>query len=90
MSIADGLYVANCWTQEYYGNDGGRYGSVPALRTCITKAFDFCEEYGLELKTPKIASERAGLDWDTEVHPIFDEFEKRYPDVVVKLFIYQP
>lgn len=90
VSIEDGLYVANCWTQEFYGGDGKIYADKLAVKLALFKCFDFCDEYGLELKTPKIASGLAGLDWDSDVKPMFEQMATIFPDVQVTLFVYEP
>ena len=90
VSISDGLYVANCWTQEFYGGDGKIYADKASVRIALFKAFSFCDEYGLELKTPKIASGLAGLDWDKDVRPLFEQIATVFPDVKVTLFVYEP
>lgn len=87
--IEDGLYVANCWTQEFYGKDGKVYADIDAVKRCVTKAFDFCDEYNLELKTPLIASGLAGLSWEHDVEPIFKKLQNVYPDVVVKVYVFK-
>lgn len=86
ISISDGLYVGNCWTQEFYGNDGKVYADKNAVRAALDKAFDFCSQYKLELKSPKIAAGLGGLSWEEDVFPIFRYMQERYPDVKVTIF----
>lgn len=88
VSISDGLYVGNCWTQEFFGRDGKVYADREALKNCLLKAFEFCQNNDLELKTPKIASGLAGLDWETDVVPIFKLAQTVYPSVHVKVFVF--
>jgi O-acetyl-ADP-ribose deacetylase (regulator of RNase III) len=87
IPIEDDLYVGNCWTQEFFGNDGKIYADRGALRRCLFQALAFCETHGLELKTPKIASGLAGLNWDLDVVPIFELACAVYPTVPVKVFV---
>lgn len=87
VPIEPGLVVGNCWTQEFFGNDGRIYADRGALRRCLFQAMNYCEVHGLELKTPKIAAGLAGLDWDTDVVPIFELVQAVYPNVPVKVFV---
>jgi O-acetyl-ADP-ribose deacetylase (regulator of RNase III) len=87
VPIEPGLYIGNCWTQEFFGNDGKIYADRGALRCCLFQALAFCETHGLELKTPKIAAGLAGLDWDADVVPIFELARAAYPTVPVKVFV---
>lgn len=85
--ITDDLYVGNCWTQEFFGGDGGVYADKTAIQHALVRAFDFCDDRGLELKSPKIAAGLAGLDWELDVVPIFELVQVLYPDVKVKIFV---
>lgn len=87
VPISEGLYIGNCWTQEFFGNDGNIYADRGALRRCLFQALAFCETHSLELKTPKIASGLAGLNWDSDVIPIFELARAVYPTVPVKVFV---
>lgn len=87
VNLDDNLYVGNCWTQEFFGKDGRVYADINAVAKALGTAFEFCEDYDLELKSPKIASGLAGLDWDDDVAPIFAHLEECFPDVVVKIFV---
>jgi O-acetyl-ADP-ribose deacetylase (regulator of RNase III) len=87
IPIEDGLYIGNCWTQEFYGNDGKIYADRGAVRRCLFQAFAFCDTHGLELKTPKIAAGLAGLNWDSDVLPIFELVRAVYPSVPVKVYV---
>lgn len=87
VPIEEGLVVGNCWTQEFFGNDGRVYASRQAVYRCISTALAYCDEHGLELKTPKIAAGLAGLDWVEEVEPLFELARVSYPYVPVKVFV---
>lgn len=86
IEIDDGLHVANCWTQEFYGNDGKVYADIHALYRCVLAAFAYCDELNLELNTPKIAAGLAGLNWEKDVVPVFVLGQTLYPNVRVKVF----
>lgn len=85
VSISDGLYIGNGWTQLTFGSDGARYASVDAIRKVLVEAFRFCSDYNLVLKMPKIGGLRGGLNWDTEVYPIIRELALSTENVEVKI-----
>lgn len=87
IRIDSDLVIANCWTQEYFGNDGKVYADPDAVLKCIMDAIGYCEQFNLELKSPKIAAGLAGLDWDSQVVPLFEIAEIYYPTVKVKIFV---
>lgn len=86
MSVSEGLYVANCYTQLNYGYDGSKYADVDALRDCIKDCFVFASANEFDINTPRIASDRGGLDWDWEVAPLFSMLNIEYPDVNVNVY----
>jgi hypothetical protein len=86
ITVKDDLYVANCYTQVNYGSDNRRYADLDAVRKCLTDCYDFADLMQLPLCSAKIASLRGGLDWDTEVEPIFLELNKEYTNVDVAIY----
>lgn len=80
------LYVANCYTQLNYGYDGVKYADIDAVEECMRSCFIFAEANDFDINTPRIASDRGGLDWDTEVEPIFIALNNEYPDVNVNVY----
>lgn len=58
----DKLYVANCWTQEYFGADGKMYADRDAILHSVTKAATFAKEKGLEIYTPWVGCGLGGLE----------------------------
>lgn len=74
----DGLWVANCFTQENYGSDGKRYADLNAIRSCLQYLFSFAKVYETEIHTVRIGCGLGGRDWDTEVKPIFEELYNSY------------
>jgi len=83
VSIEDGLYVANLWGQEFFGNDGKVYADPNAIAKGLATAFEFCDDYNLELKMPKIGGKLGGLNWETQVLPTINRLMIVYPDVKV-------
>ena len=84
INVEPGLYVANGYTQEFYGYDGKRYADPDAVRSVLYNAFKWCSENKIELKMPKIASARGGLDWPTEVVPLIEQYETIF-EIQVKI-----
>lgn len=80
IRVNDGLYVANCYTQEFYGGDGARYADPNAVRTALEFVFSNADAMELTVHAVKIASDLGGLDWNTEVLPIFEDLNSEYND----------
>lgn len=80
IQINDELTVYNCFTQEYYGNDGKRYGSPSAIKECLEKVIQ--NHAGETIYMPRIGCGLAGLTWDTDVLPILESFDSDV-DIVV-------
>jgi O-acetyl-ADP-ribose deacetylase (regulator of RNase III) len=60
-----GQQVANCFTQQYYGGDGGRYLSYDALVDCMKRLYSYANQFGIkEIAMPKIGCGLAGGDWE--------------------------
>lgn len=60
--IPDQLYVANCWTQEFYGSDGKKYADLAAILASVEQAALFAKRKGLDIYTPWIGCGLGGLD----------------------------
>ena len=86
VRVEDDTFVINCYTQEYYGYDGQRYASLEAVDSCMKDVFQTAQHFGKKVCMPKIASDRGGLDWETEVKPIIERYSQEY-DVLV--YVYQ-
>ena len=86
ISVAEGLYVANCYTQLNYGYDGVKYANIDAVKECVRSCYNFADSNGYTLSTPLIGSDRGGLDWDTEVEPIFLALNIEYPDTEINVY----
>jgi hypothetical protein len=85
VSISNGLYIGNGWTQLSFGNDGKKYADIEAIRSVLEQAFLFCEKYELPLKMPRIGGLRGGLDWEKEVYPIIMDLALELESVEVKI-----
>ena len=82
--INDILYVANCFTQEYFGKDGRKYASVSAVAECLESCITYATALVLPLYMPKIGSGLGGLNWSLDVEPIVNNLsEKNNIDIFV-------
>lgn len=77
------LWVANCYTQLNFGKDKARYADPAAIRQSLAFAFSTASIEQLPIHTVKIGSDRGGLDWATDVLPIFEDLNNEYGDVNV-------
>lgn len=71
----DELFVANCFTQLFYGYGGGRYASTDAIAESLHDAYKWADLYGIPLYLPKIGAGLGGLDWETDVKPVIAELD---------------
>lgn len=89
INLGQDLYVANCYTQFQFGYDGGKYADIEAVEKCLTDCFAFADIHQLPICSAKIASDRGGLDWTTEVEPIFKRLNSEYSDTPVTIYYIQ-
>lgn len=78
INVGSKLYVANCYTQEFYGYDGKRYADLHSIRVSFSEAIQKCMLFSLDLYTPMVGCGLGGLDWDTEVKPALEKLEEYY------------
>jgi hypothetical protein len=57
----DTLFVANCWTQDFFGSDGAEYANYGAILTSVSQAAMFAQRRGLEIYTPWVGCGLGGL-----------------------------
>lgn len=70
------VYVANCFTQEYYGREvGRRYADPNAIRHALANALTLCSARELPLYMSRIGCSLGGLDWMDDVFPIVTELD---------------
>ena len=70
------LYIANALTQEFYGYDPDEtYASVDAIEQSIQQVSKKTEEWDGECDcvTVRVGCGLGGLDWWTEVRPLYEE-----------------
>lgn len=85
ICVQPGLYVGNCYTQLNFGRDNKRYADIDAVKSCLKASFSFADLNQLDLYSPMIASGLGGLDWESEVQPIFEELNTKYEDLNVTI-----
>ena len=78
MMVGEVLWVANCYTQEFYGPGDRKYASVDAIRESLESVFMFAQYMGVPVYLPKIGAGLGGLDWELEVEPIINELHEQY------------
>ena len=80
VPISPFLIVGNCYTQEFYGNDGKLYASLTAIEKSLTMAMLYCTLNDIyRISMPKIGAALGGLNWeDVEkvVNNVFENFSK--------------
>lgn len=72
--------IANMITQQHYGNDGKRYANPLAIREALGRLIRVASpnHQTVRIATVKIGCGLGGLDWDTDVKPVFEELERVY------------
>ena len=84
IRVSDNLWVVNCYTQKTVGPRGtGRYADPEALRRSVEFAFSHAAATELTLHLPRIGCDLGGLDWESEVLPIFEDLNTIYDGVNV-------
>lgn len=74
---SNSLWVANCYTQVFYGFNG-RFANPDAILNSLWDALSYADYHHLDLYMPKIGAGLGGLDWETEVKPIVEEADRRW------------
>jgi len=74
----DSLWVANCYTQLFYGYGGGKYADVSAVDQSLRQVAAFADSLSLPMYMPKIGCGLGGLDWEKDVEPIVKELAEKY------------
>lgn len=73
----DDLFVANLYTQQFYGYGGGKYASTQAIETSLSQCSNWADMYDLPIFMPKIGCGLGGLRWE-DVEPIVEEINALY------------
>ena len=83
----DTLFVANCYTQVFYGYNG-RFASPKGIEWSIWRAYEYADYHHLALFLPKIGAGRGGLDWEKEVLPIIKNADSSWSRVSTNICIW--
>jgi hypothetical protein len=74
VEVGPDLWVANCFSQNYYGRDGRRYADPFAIYKAFTALLKWLkgrpEAIPLPLYMTRIGCNNGGLDWDQDVLPV--------------------
>jgi O-acetyl-ADP-ribose deacetylase (regulator of RNase III) len=82
VSELEPIRIAHLFTQQNYGNDGGKYVSYEAIRSCFNKLNYYCNRYQIQtVSMPKIGAGLGGGHWPTIERILIEEF--RGPQVTV-------
>lgn len=73
--IENELYVANCWTQEFYGRDGKKYADTSSIYHSVFDATTFAQDLSLPLYTPWVGCGLGGIS-KVEVFSLLEDIEK--------------
>lgn len=77
------LWVANCYTQLFYGYGGGKYASTQAIAQSLNQVMSYASLTSLPIYMPKIGCGLGGLGWEHDVKPIVEDLSLLCSDVVV-------
>lgn len=83
------LFVANCFTQLYYGYENQKYADIKAVDSSLAYALAVAVGAKIPLYMPRIGCGLGGLNWDTEVGPVVDKIHAMY-DFDTTTDIYRP
>lgn len=88
VSDNDTLFIANCYTQNFYGY-GGKFADPKAIKESVSFAMRWADYYDLNFYMPQIGAGRGGLDWETEVRPIVEELAENVERIEVFVCLWE-
>lgn len=88
VRVDESLWVANCFTQNETGGRNGPDAKLWAIERSLRFALGAANSYGVSFHAPQIGAGLGGLDWESEVYPIFETLNNEYDatDFVVHSF----
>lgn len=89
VKVTEELFIGNCITQLFYGNDGRKYADIRAVRKSLDSAMFWCDLFEQPLHMPEIGCGLGGLQWN-EIAEVAEVLEKKYPNVSVTLYRFKP
>lgn len=84
------LFVANCYTQVYYGRDKKVYASVEAIEESLAHVFELAAMLDLTIHSPRIGCGLGGLRWDGQVRNIYERFVEENSPVEITIYDWNP
>lgn len=84
VSIYDdeSLWVANCYTQVFYGKNG-KFANADAVGRSMSTCLRYADVFGLPVYMPRIGCGLGGLDWDKEVLPQLEAVSEEFNRVLI-------
>ena len=81
--VTQDIMISNVYGQLDFGHDGNRYGVISALEKGLISMFHHANIYSIaNVYLPKLmASNRAGLDWNSQVFPLINKIASNNPDI---------
>lgn len=75
------LYVANMYTQVFYGHDGGKYADADAIEKALRYVAGWSDGYDLPVYMPRIGCGLGGLNWMKDVYDRVMRVATEFPDI---------
>ncbi len=75
-------FIANLFTQNFYGKDGAKYADQTSIHTALIHlaySVQYTQSLPKSIAMPKIGCGFGGLDWETEVLPVLEDVNSKYP-----------
>lgn len=89
VKVSHELTIINAFTQISYGSDGGRYANLAAIQEVLYNTLTYAVLYDHpKIAVPRIGTGLGGLDWETEVKPIYETFSLACADKDVEFEVY--
>lgn len=86
VKIDENLWFINGFTQMNFGNDGKKYASPEAIFNVLNESCRLASSNLKIIKTVKLGCGLGGLDWSTDVLPVFEKISSLWPDVKIEIF----
>ena len=75
VRVTDELTIGHGFTQARYGSDGERYADLAMVQSALYAGLRYCRKHGIDrIAVPRMGTGLGGLDWETEVKPIYKTF----------------
>jgi len=78
VRVQKNLIIANCYTQLNYGKAKKKYASISAIEKCINTLSKRLNNTKYNLYISKLGCGLGGLDWESEVKPVYEKVFNKY------------